>query len=133
MFDPTQKMCEDLMFVLKYLENSRYGIWVKQPLYHMYLRNGSVSRSDPHNYLETLRVKKQICRYLKESLLSSVYSVAFNDYFDTCIRVLHMQEKNTEERKRVEKIIWNEMGEMFLNPDIQIMKKIKFIYSIVMK
>ena len=44
-----------------------------------------------------------------------------------------MQEKNTEERKRVEKIIWNEMGEMFLNPDIQIMKKIKFIYSIVMK
>ena len=49
MFDPTQHMCEDLMFVLKYLENSGNGVWIKQPLYHMYMRSGSVSRSDPRN------------------------------------------------------------------------------------
>lgn len=122
MFDPQQSMCEDMMFVLKYLENCEYGILINIPLYHMYLRNGSVSRSNPRNYLEALRVKKQICLHLKDSPLSEVYSVAFNDYFDTCIRVLHMQNK-TEDRKNVRRIIFKEMGEMLLNPKFTVLKK----------
>ena len=132
-FDPLLHMCEDGMFVLKYIENISSGAWINKPLYHVYLREGSVTRSDPRNYLEALSVKKEMCQRLKNSSLSSVYTLAFNNYFDTCIRVLHMQEKNTEYRKKVRDIIKNEIGELFTNPDSEFIKKIKYLYSIVMK
>lgn len=132
-FDPLQYMCEDGMFVLKYIENIKNGIWINEPLYHVYLRDGSVTRSDSRNYLEALSIKKQMCQRLKGTTLSPIYNIAFNNYFDTCIRVLHMQDKGSESRKRVGLIIWKELVEMIMNPDIQTLKKIKYLYSILMK
>lgn len=128
-FDPSLRMAEDLMFVLNYLENVSMGVWIKTPLYYVRTRAESATRSDPDIYIDSLKIKKQICETLKTSVFFSVYDIAFNDYFDTCIRAMYLQPKGSVKRKMVKSMVESELAEMMGNNYITFRRKILFFYK----
>ena len=131
LFDEKQHMCEDEMFVLKYIESIDAAIWIRNPLYCVYLREGSVTRSDPHNYLEALYVKKQMCNRIKNSSLYDLYDYVFKNYFDTCIRVLNMQPPGSSDEHDIKNRVRNEICEMLNNSVIKPHAKLKYLYSFI--
>lgn len=103
-FDTSVKICEDNLFLLNYVNTIEKSIWLKAPLYYMFNRPGSATRSGSQKLVESLDVREKMCQIVKESSFSEVYEKAFYSYIDNCANVFMKLDKNMNERGEIQKI-----------------------------
>ncbi len=104
-FDENKKICEDLLFIVKYTLNCQKISYIPESLYYyVNHQNSTMDSIDNHKRLQQLLAIEEIIDIIKKETTSSIYHKLENDsiLIGKSLLYQYQKEKTTQNQKTIE-------------------------------
>ena len=120
------KVSEDGLFNVENAEKLESCFYIPEPLYHVYIRNGSATRTSRNNAVNALEIHEEIIGIAKE-YSNNCYHQAAACYLDCCMQNIDDDFAKT----RMRRYLYRNFFSFLVNPFIPV--KLKIIYCLNLK
>ena len=131
LFDTSLRICEDNLFVLHYIMNIECTVWLQASYYYVFDRDGSATKTNGIGFTESLLVRQHMCQLVRESSFPEVFDRAVNCFFDHCIRALFKFGNQSEVKRKIKGLIFNNILWLLSNREISNKTKIAYLYKTI--